>query len=183
MNLLSPGNFSPCDAGNETISNKSCTGKENMFCDWHTLSVSLMLIFKTNEDECNDKMFTLYMHFKKHSSNRYSHAEYYWIRYEYVVVFSCTRILTGPCRHNVCVNSVLVFTFYLLKHFCKRALYAFANIVSDGFVVLFCCHQQQDILLKSLRRSIKMADVTSWSFYTNVYHIVRVTFIHVRFVK
>jgi hypothetical protein len=141
MNLLTFGNFSPCDAGNETISNKSYTGKENIFCDWHTLSISLILIFKTNEDECNDKIFTLYMHFEKQSSNRYGHAEYYWIRYEYAVVFSCTRILTGPCTHNVCVNSVMIYKFYPLKRFCKRALNVFANIMSDGFVVLLCYHQ------------------------------------------
>jgi len=73
---------------------------------------------------------------------------------------------------------LMIFIFYLLKHFCKRALYAFANM-SDGFVVIFCYHQQQDSLLKSLRRS----DVIWWSFYTNMYHIVCVMFIRVRFVK
>jgi hypothetical protein len=28
MNLLNPGNFPPCDAGNETISKKSYAGKD-----------------------------------------------------------------------------------------------------------------------------------------------------------
>lgn len=58
MNLLSPGNFSPCDAGKETISNKSYTGQDNTLCDWYILSISLMLIFKTNETECNVKILT-----------------------------------------------------------------------------------------------------------------------------
>jgi len=49
------------------------------------------------------------LHFKKHSSIRYDHAEYHWILYEYVVVFSSTSNLTGPCRHNVFVNSVMIF--------------------------------------------------------------------------
>jgi len=103
-----------------------------------------MLIFKTNETECNDKIFTLCVHVKKHSSNRCGHAEYHWILYEYVVAFCSTLILTGPCRHNMFANSVMIFIFCLLKHFCKRALYAFADFMSDGSVVLFCCHQQQD---------------------------------------
>jgi hypothetical protein len=115
-----------------------------MFCDWHTLSVSLMLIFKTNEDECNDIIYTLYMHFKKHSSNRYGHAEYYWIRYEYVVVFSCTCILTGldPVG-TTCVLTVLWFTdftfwnifakelYMLLQTSCQMALLYFSVIISN----------------------------------------------------
>jgi len=94
------------------------------------------------------------LHFKKHSSNRYGQAEYHWILFEYAVVFSSTLNLTGACRHNGFVNSVMIIIFYLLKHFCKRAVYAFAIIMSDGFVVLSFYHQQQDTLLKSLRRSI-----------------------------
>ena len=94
------------------------------------------------------------LHFKKHSSNRCGHTEYHWILYEYVVVFSSTLNLTGPCRHNVFVNGVMIFISYLLKHFCKRDVYAFAIIMSDGCVVLSYYHQQQDTLLKSLRRSI-----------------------------
>jgi hypothetical protein len=77
------------------------------------------------------------------------------------------------------VKSVMIFMFHLLQHFCKRTEYAFANVMSDGFVVLFCYHQQQDTLLQSLRRSVKMPDVI---WYKHISY-VRIMFIHVRFVK